>query len=184
MDKMLTEVQKKMLLKFARDVIGEYLSSGKRIDLPEADGILEDECGAFVTLHLRGRLRGCIGNMIGRGPLIETIREMAIASATADPRFHKLDTDELENVDIEISVLSPMKQIKDVNEIEVGRHGILITRGVYQGVLLPQVAVEYGWDRDTFLEHGCNKAGLPVDTWKDKNTKIEIFSADVFGESK
>jgi AmmeMemoRadiSam system protein A len=152
------------------------------VPLPPAEGIFGEECGAFVTLHKKGHRRGCIGNMVGRGPLIETIQEMAISSSTQDPRFHRVTIEEMEEIDIEISVLSPMRRIKDVDEIEVGKHGIIMRRGMYQGVLLPQVATEYGWNRETFLENTCYKAGLPGDAWKDPATVIEIFSAEVFGE--
>jgi len=184
MAKKLTDNERKTLLKLARDTIAQYLKDGSRVPLPDAAGVLGEECGAFVTLHKRGQLRGCIGNMIGRGPLIETIREMAIAAATQDPRFRRVTGEELKEIDIEISVLSPMKRIKDVNEIEVGTHGILMRQGMYQGVLLPQVATEYGWDRETFLTHTCLKAGLPTEAWRDPATSIEIFSAEVFGEKK
>jgi len=182
MEHQLTVDEKRVLLALARDTITQYVTERKRPPLPEADGILGEPCGAFVTIHKRGRLRGCIGNMIGRGPLVELIQEMAIASATQDPRFHPLSREELSEIDIEISVLSPMRKITDVNEIEVGKHGILMSRGMFQGVLLPQVATEYGWDRETFLMHTCLKAGLPEDAWKDPETNIEIFSAQVFGE--
>lgn len=180
----LSKDEKRLLLDLARRTIVQYLTDGKKVPLPEAKGMLLEQCGAFVTLHKKGELRGCIGNMVGRGPLIETIREMAIAAATQDPRFHKVSPKELAEIDIEISVLSPMRRIKDVSEIKVGTHGILMRRGMYQGVLLPQVATEYGWDRDTFLEHTCYKSGLPADAWKDPKTVIEIFSADVFGEKE
>lgn len=180
----LSRDEKRTLLGLARRTIEQYLANGKKVPLPEAVGILLEQCGAFVTLHKKGELRGCIGNMIGRAPLVETIREMAIAAATQDPRFHKVSAQELSEIDIEISVLSPMKRVKDVGEIKVGTHGILMRRGMYQGVLLPQVATEYGWNRDTFLEHTCYKAGLPADAWKDPETVIEIFSAEVFGEKK
>ncbi|MBT3181090.1 MAG: AmmeMemoRadiSam system protein A [Deltaproteobacteria bacterium] len=180
----LTTNEKQILLKLARDTIGKYLADNTRVGLPPSEGILGEECGAFVTLHKRGRLRGCIGNMIGSGPLVETIREMAIAAAVQDSRFNGVTSEELKDVDIEISVLSPMQRIKDISEIEVGKHGILMRRGMYQGVLLPQVATEYGWDRDAFLENTCHKAGLPADAWKDPDTIIEIFSADVFGEKE
>lgn len=180
----LTDGERKALLKLARDTIAQYLKNGLRAPLPEAKGILGEESGAFVTLHKKGQLRGCIGNMIGRGPLVETIQEMAIAAATQDPRFKRVSEDELKDIDIEISVLSPMRRIKDVNEIEVGTHGILMRRGMYQGVLLPQVATEWGWDRDTFLANTCLKAGLPTEAWRDPETVIEIFSAEVFGEKQ
>lgn len=182
MDFQLTNEEKKTLLTLARESIKEYLATGKRATLPKETENLKTECGAFVTLHKKGRLRGCIGNMVGQGPLIETVREMAIAAATGDPRFHRMTAEELSDIDIEISVLSPLKRIHDVSEIKVGTHGILMNRGMYHGVLLPQVATEYGWDRETFLEETCHKAGLPSEAWKDKETSIEIFSAQVFGE--
>lgn len=181
---MLTAEEQKTLLALARETIQRYLEDGARLDLPPAIGVFAEHCGAFVTLHKRGRLRGCIGNMVGRGPLLETIREMAIAAATEDPRFPSVTADELGEIDLEISVLSPMQRIRDVAEIEVGTHGILMRRGMNQGVLLPQVATEWGWDRTEFLRHTCEKAGLPPDAWKDKETSIEIFSAQVFGENK
>ena len=137
-----------------------------------------------MTLRQDGRLRGCIGSFVGTGPLIDTVREMAISASTRDPRFPPLTTAELEEVDLEISVLSPLRQIDDPSEIEVGRHGIFITRGFHSGVLLPQVATEYGWDRETFLEHTCAKAGLPADAWRDPETQIEVFEAQVFGEKE
>jgi len=180
----LSNEEKDKLLKLARKTIEQYLKDGSRAPLPEATGILGEKCGAFVTLHSHGDLRGCIGNMVGQCPLVETIREMAIAAATGDPRFHRVSPDELKEIDIEISVLSPMKRITDVSEIEVGTHGILMRQGLNQGVLLPQVATEYGWDRETFLTHTCLKAGLPTEAWKDPSTAIEIFSAEVFGEKE
>jgi len=180
----LTKEKQKILLKLARDTIALWLKEHKRPPLPEAKGLFGEHCGAFVTLHKKGQLRGCIGNMIGQGPLVETIQEMAIASATQDPRFHSVTLEELAQIDIEISVLSPMRQITDVNEIQVGTHGILMSRGMFHGVLLPQVATEYGWDRTKFLEQTCLKAGLPPNAWQDPQTKIEIFSAQVFGEKK
>ena len=182
MSTLLTAEERATLLTLARETIRRYLEDGSRPDLPAATGVFAEHCGAFVTLHKRGRLRGCIGNMVGRGPLVETIREMAIAAATEDPRFPAVTADELGEIDLEISVLSPMQRIKDVAEIQVGTHGILMRRGMNQGELLPQVATEWRWNRDEILAHTCEKAGLPPDAWKDKDTSIEIFSAQVFGE--
>ncbi len=185
MTQFLTTAERQALLKLARDTIERYLKDGVRVALPAAKGMFGEICGAFVTLHKRGELRGCIGNMVGQGPLVETIQEMAIAAATQDPRFHRgVRPDEMKDIDIEISVLSPLKRIKDVSEIEVGTHGILMRRGLYQGVLLPQVATEWNWDRDEFLRHTCLKAGLPTEAWKEPETVIEIFSAEVFGEKE
>ncbi|MFH0799223.1 MAG: AmmeMemoRadiSam system protein A [Pseudomonadota bacterium] len=180
----LTSTEKKTLLELARTTIARYLADGSKPELPEAKGVLGEICGAFVTLHKRNNLRGCIGNMIGRGPLVETIQDMAIAAATEDPRFPRVKPDELKDIDIEISVLSPMRKIKDVSEIEVGVHGILMRNGFNQGVLLPQVATEWKWNREEFLRNTCLKAGLPTEAWKDSATIIEIFSAEVFGEKQ
>jgi AmmeMemoRadiSam system protein A len=178
----LSDDGKRTLLGVARSTLEHWIREKKRPPLPEAAGSLSAEAGAFVTLHKRGQLRGCIGNMVGTRPLIETVQEMAIAASTDDPRFPRVRAEELNDIDIEISVLSPMKRISDVNEIEVGKHGILLGKGWNRGVLLPQVATEEGWDRETFLEHTCLKAGLPHDAWKEPDTIIEIFSAEVFGE--
>jgi AmmeMemoRadiSam system protein A len=141
---------------------------------------LKENRGAFVTLQKRGQLRGCIGYIEGHGPLHNTIKEMAEAAAFRDPRFSPVKEKELPELDIEISVLTPLKRIKDVNEIQVGTHGIYIKKGWSSGLLLPQVATEYGWDRQTFLEHTCQKAGLPPAGWKEKDAEIYIFSADIF----
>jgi len=184
MDKRPSDEEKKILLKLARNTIVRYLSDGELGKLPEMTGYFNEICGAFVTLHKNGSLRGCIGNMIGHGPLAETIREMAVAASTQDPRFPKVTMDEVEDIDIEISVLSPMHRISDIGEIEVGRHGILMRLGIHQGVLLPQVAVEQGWNREEFLANTCAKAGLPSSSWRDPGISIEIFSADVFGENE
>ncbi len=184
MSQELNSQEQQILLNLARDTINQWVTKQIRPNLPEAKGVLGEHRGAFVTLHKNGQLRGCIGSLIGRAPLVDTIQEMAIAASTSDPRFQPVAKAELEEIDIEISVLSPMRQIKDVSEIEVGEHGILMTRGINSGVLLPQVAKEYGWDRHTFLKHTCQKAALPEDAWQDPKTKIEIFSAQIFGEQK
>jgi AmmeMemoRadiSam system protein A len=182
MEFVLSDSEQKTLLKVARDTLEMWIRECKKPDLPEVEGNLLAETGAFVTLHKKGQLRGCIGNMVGQGPLVETIQNMAIAASTEDPRFNKMVEEELSDIDIEISVLSPMKRIKDTNDIEVGKHGILLGKGWNRGVLLPQVAIEYGWDRETFLRQTCLKAGLAPDDWKDPETIIEIFSAQIFSE--
>jgi len=141
---------------------------------------LKEKRGAFVTVNKGGELRGCIGYIKAYKPLYQTIEEMATQAAFLDPRFDPVTERELPDLEIEISVLTPLKRIRDVEEIEVGKHGILIEKGFHSGLLLPQVATEYGWDRKTFLEHTCFKAGLPKDAWKDEDTVISIFSADIF----
>ena len=176
----LTSEEKVQLLKIARDVVETYCRGGKPPKLEVDSPTLNEPRGAFVTLHKDGKLRGCIGHIRARKPLIETIVEMAEAAAFQDPRFPPVTSEELGQLEYEISVLTPLRRIKDVEEIQVGIHGIYMKRGVSSGLLLPQVAAEWGWDRTTFLEHTCTKAGLPEDAWKDKKTEIYIFSADVF----
>jgi AmmeMemoRadiSam system protein A len=141
---------------------------------------LREKRGAFVTLKKHGELRGCIGHIIGDRPLAETVATMAVAAAFEDPRFPPVKEEELKDLDIEISVLTPLRRINNVEEIQVGLHGIILQQGGHSGLLLPQVATEYGWDRNTFLEYTCRKAGLPPDAWKDERTTIHVFSADVF----
>lgn len=173
--------EKRILLQTAREAIAARLE-GRPPAFPEPTPTLKTRCGAFVTLHERGSLRGCIGFVSAANPLAETVREAAEAAAFQDPRFPPLKPGELEGVHIEISVLSPLRPIASVEEIEVGRHGVLLRRGPRSGLLLPQVATEYGWDRQTFLTHTCYKAGLPGDCWRRPDAHIEIFSAEVFAE--
>lgn len=180
---MLDKAERQKLLQIARNSIKTYLQDDKKPEIKENDPVLLREFGAFVTLHERGELRGCIGNLIGRGPLYLTVRDMAIESATGDPRFPRVQLSELKDIEIEISVLSPMQKIDDVSMIEMGKHGVLIKRGFRSGVYLPQVATETGWSKEEFLSSLCaHKAGLAPDAWKDKNTEIYIFSAEVFSE--
>jgi AmmeMemoRadiSam system protein B/AmmeMemoRadiSam system protein A len=143
-----------------------------------------EKCGVFVTLKKHGELRGCIGLLQGVEPLGEAIQEMAVAAATRDPRFPQVTLDELKEIDIEISVLSPMIPVANLDEIVVGRDGLLLKKGFRSGVLLPQVATEYGWDRDTFLEHLCLKAGLPPGSHKAPDAQLLRFTAEVFGEKE
>lgn len=181
---MLSRKTRRSLLSLARKSIQARLQ-GKSLPpyKPEDSGSTESR-GAFVTLHKRGSLRGCIGYVEAIKPLYQTVQEMAIAAAFQDPRFPPLQPSEFPDIEIEISVMSPLKQIGSVDEIEVGTHGIIIKRGFHQGLLLPQVATEQGWDRETFLQHACLKAGLYGDEWKLTDTEIYIFSAEVFSEQK
>lgn len=175
--------QQDYLLQLARRSIREKLAGG-RIAAPEppAWDAMRQHCGAFVTLKTQGRLRGCIGNISSTEPLYRTIGEMAVAAATHDPRFPPMAPDELDGAHIEISVLTPLEKVDRPEEIHVGVHGLLIRKGRMSGLLLPQVPVEWNWDRETFLEHTCRKAGLPPNAWKEPDTEIFRFSADVFGE--
>jgi AmmeMemoRadiSam system protein A len=176
----LSEQDKKQLHDIARQSIAAGVERKNPPLLKDVHGVLREPRGAFVTLHLGGRLRGCIGLIEAVKPLGETIQEMALAAAFRDPRFPPLTTREFKDIDIEISVLSPLRQIKNVDEIEVGRHGLYICQGSFRGLLLPQVAAEYKWDRDTFLQQTCRKAGLPPTAWQDPRTEIYVFSADIF----
>lgn len=184
MDDLSTD-DKKLLLSIARDAIAKRLGIPFDFSLPkEIPQLLLEKRGAFVTLHINGALRGCIGNFVSDEPLYRLVADMAISSAFSDPRFRPLTPGEFYLIDIEISVLSPLKPIKDVEEIEVGKHGIYIIKDYYRGVLLPQVATQYGWDRYQFLDQTCIKAGMRPGCWKDKNCHILIFSAEIFGEKE
>jgi AmmeMemoRadiSam system protein A len=174
---------RQVLLGAARAAIASRLLHAPA-DAPMGSPVLQTPCGAFVTLKVGGALRGCIGMLTAANPLLETVRQMAVASAFEDPRFPPLGREELPRIRIEISALSPLRRITDVGQIEIGTHGILMRRGYRSGLLLPQVATEQGWDRETFLRHTCRKAGLDGDAWKDPQTEIEIFSAIVFHEER
>jgi hypothetical protein len=181
MKDILDKDEQEFLLRVARQTLEDYLKTGKRPKTKVENAKLLEKRGAFVTLKVDGHLRGCIGYPLPYKPLYETIIEMAIAAATQDYRFSPLTPEELPRTKIEISVLSLPKPIKDIREIEVGKHGIIVSKGLNKGLLLPQVPVEYDWDLETFLRHGCLKAGLDEDEWK-KNVEIEVFSAQVFSE--
>ena len=180
----LSAQDKERLLEIARLAIERAVKGQDASDVDVPPGILGEDRGAFVTINKRGQLRGCIGYIEAVKPLYQTVREMAEAAALHDPRFPSVTADELDELEIEISVLTPLKRVDDVSEIEVGLHGIYIRRGYASGLLLPQVATDYGWDRETFLQHTCMKAGLPTDAWQKKETEIYIFSADIFSESE
>ena len=181
----LNKQQQTGLLNLARKTIADKLGVETDIKLPSfKENIFNEKCGAFVTLHMSGNLRGCIGYIEGIKSIPETVKDMALSSAFKDPRFSSLSREEYKKIDIEISVLSPIEKVNDINDIVVGRDGLIITKGFNRGLLLPQVAVEQGWDRDTFLTHTCYKAGLPGDSWKKKDVLIEKFSAQVFSEKE
>ena len=173
--------QQRFLLKLARDAIRYHLEIGKPPPVSVEEGVLKEERGAFVTLKHGEELRGCIGYPLPQDPLYLTIMEAAVMAATHDNRFPALTLQELPEVRIEISVLTLPYRIANVSEIVVGEHGIIITQGLNRGLLLPQVPVEWGWDLDTYLKHGCLKAGLEEDAWK-KGAEIQVFSAQVFAE--
>jgi AmmeMemoRadiSam system protein A len=176
----LTDQEKKYLHTIARSVIESRASGTPQPSFEPPTSTLQEKRGAFVSLHSKGQLRGCIGYIHPIKPLYQTIQDMAVAAAFQDPRFPPLSAEELGDLEIELSVLTPLREITDITEIEVGKHGLLLMQGASSGLLLPQVATEYGWSRDEFLAHTCMKAGLPKGAWNDKNTKIFVFSADVF----
>ena len=178
----LTDLEKKALLDVVRKTIEARLTGRSLTELHLSSEVLKEKKGAFVTLKKHSHLRGCIGYIEARKPLYETVGEMALAAAFDDPRFPPLKPDELKNITVEISVLSPLKEVKNIDEIEVGINGLYITKGFHSGLLLPQVATEYDWDSLTFLQETCYKAGLQRDAWKDKDAKVYKFSAEVFGE--
>jgi AmmeMemoRadiSam system protein A len=182
MEKELTDEEQRILLRVVRETIERLTESKRPLSYDFENPIFRQNRGAFVTLHKNDKLRGCIGYVKAIKPLLATVIEMAEAAAMRDPRFTPVTGDEVSELDIEISVLSPVREIKDVDEISVGKHGIIIEQGFFSGLLLPQVATEYGWDRRSFLEHTCRKAGLPANAWEDKKTTISIFTAQVFGE--
>lgn len=177
-----TTLQRK-LIQIAKETIDSYIRSRKVPEFSVEEPELLQKAGAFVTIKSHGCLRGCIGHVEGIKPLYETIIEMAIAASTQDPRFSPVTEDELADLQVEISVMAPLRLIEDPEEIQVGVHGILMRRGFRSGLLLPQVATEHEWDRTTFLEQTCRKSGLPTNAWKDSETKIYVFSAQVFHET-
>lgn len=181
---MLTLAQRRTLLNVARQAILAAVCGRPEPDLPTDDEALRRVQGAFVTLHKDGHLRGCIGYIEGVKPLVETVAEMAVSAATGDPRFDPVTCDEMPRIELEISVLSPLQPVSDPSQVEVGRHGLVVSQGMRRGLLLPQVPVEWGWSHDEFLAHTCQKAGLPPDAWRDPQTTLEVFEAEVFGEAE
>lgn len=173
---------KKRLLEIAREAITTHLETGTVPQRDEQDQLLQEERGCFVCVKINGKLRGCIGNFTADKPLHLLVQEMAVSAATRDPRFYPMRREDAGNFELEISVLTPLRKISSIDEIEVGVHGLYIEKNFSRGVLLPQVAVEYGWDRETFLDQTSVKAGMKADAWKE-GTDIFIFSADVFSEA-
>ncbi len=179
MAKKLTAEDKKLLLEFAREAIIASITGARTQPRGVRSGILTETRGCFVCVKINGMLRGCIGNFTSDKPLYQLVQEMAVSAATRDPRFYPMKEEDLKDFDLEISVLSPLQKVSSIEDIQVGTHGLYLEKNFFRGVLLPQVAVEYGWDRDTFLGQTCIKAGLKKDDWKE-GADIYIFSADVF----
>jgi AmmeMemoRadiSam system protein A len=179
----LSEREKKELLELARGTIKKYLADGERPDPPAGRPVFAEKRGVFVTLHRRGELRGCIGYPLPYKPLGEAVVDNAIASAFEDPRFPPVTAAEMPELDIEISVLTVPRKVTSCDQVQVGRDGIIISKGHMRGLLLPQVPVEQGWDLDQYISYGCRKAGLAQDEWK-RGVEIEVFQASVFGEKE
>ncbi len=180
----MNDTQKQTLLKTARETIRAVITRVPLTKPQSDDPELNASCGCFVTLKNKGRLRGCIGQFTSEVPLTQLIVEMAKASATGDPRFlaDPITEDELKKLDIEISVLSPLKQTDDPLSLQLGVDGIYIKKGFATGCFLPQVATETGWSKEEFLSYCCaHKAGLQADAWKDPDTEVYLFTAEVFG---
>ncbi|OGZ35111.1 MAG: hypothetical protein A2V60_02680 [Candidatus Portnoybacteria bacterium RIFCSPHIGHO2_01_FULL_39_19] len=175
--------QQKRLLEIAKQSLESYLKEGKILKFEEDDSLLNKPMGAFVTLKEHGELRGCIGVFEPDIPLYQVVAETVISSAINDPRFMPVTKEELPLLEYKISVLSPLKKVDSYKDVEIGKHGVKIVRGSRSGVFLPQVATENNWDRDTFLSILCTqKAGLSADCWKDEDTDLYVFTAQVFDE--
>lgn len=186
---MLTKDEGDFLLNLARTAIETYILKGQVLEVPEPLSTrLKDNMGVFVTLHEKGELRGCIGYPEPVKPLLNALIEVAIGAATGDPRFAPLNSHELEDIHVEVSVLTSPKLIvtdkpsKYLEEIEIGRDGLIIERGIFRGLLLPQVPVEWGWDKEKFLANTCMKAGMSPDCWLQEGVKIYSFQSQIFNE--
>jgi len=176
--------QRKTLLKIARDTIDAVINQIEPPKPQSDDPELNESCGCFVTLKNQGRLRGCIGQFTAQETLIEVVSAMAKAAAVQDPRFmaSPIGPDELESLEVEISVLSPLERTENPLDLKLGEHGIYIKRGGASGCFLPQVAEEAGWGKEEFLSYCCShKAGLTPDAWKDPATEVYLFTAEIFG---
>jgi AmmeMemoRadiSam system protein A len=178
----LADREKKLLIEVARRALVAAVEFGKVLDGLPSEANLMEPGGAFVSLHRRARLRGCVGQMHSDQPLVQVVCYCARAAALEDPRFDRVRPDELAEIEIELSILSRLEEIAP-ERIEAGRHGLMVSRGGQRGVLLPQVATQFRWPAARFLEETCVKAGFEPDAWKDPGTRIEAFTAEVFAEA-
>ena len=177
---MFSEGDRQTLLRIARDAIVAHVRGGVPPVLKATGGALSQPADAFVTLHRGGELRGCIGRLQAREPVVHVVAHCAVAACSDDPRFPPVTEEELHGLEIELSILGPLEPVANLEDIEVGRHGLVVERELHRGLLLPQVAVEWKWDRRTFVEETCRKAGLPRDAWQAGAT-VSKFEAEVFG---
>jgi MEMO1 family protein len=181
---MVTKEQKQQLMRIARYSIIEAVAGEKQDETEAVEIVLREKRGAFVTIKKHGRLRGCIGYISAVKPLYETVKDVAKSAAVNDYRFGPVTEDELKDLELEISVLTPLEKLNNTRDIIIGKHGLYMKKGLNSGLLLPQVAAEYGWSIEEFLKHTCLKAGLSPDAWKDGSTDIYTFSAEVFDEEE
>jgi AmmeMemoRadiSam system protein A len=178
---MLSAADRTALLAIARRSLDAHVRRA-RLSLPRAEGTLAAPRGAFVSIHAGDDLRGCLGRLGPDAPLAHTVHDLAALVSDSDPRFAPVSVHELARLSIEISVLTPEQPAASIDDVQVGRHGLIVEHGVRRGLLLPQVATEHGWDRTTFVEHTCLKAGLPRDAWRS-GARLFVFEAEVFGEA-
>jgi uncharacterized protein len=183
-DHVLTFDERKELLRIARATLREYLRSGLIPPGKPHRDCLVAPAAVFVTLRVGGELRGCIGSQTEDTPIYRAVQEMAVAAATRDPRFGPVTADELDDIDIQISVLGDHRRCTGADAVSVGVHGVAIEAQGRRGLLLPQVAVESGWDAPTFLARVCAKAGLPEDAWRQPDAVLETFTAQVFQDER
>ncbi|MBN2582097.1 MAG: AmmeMemoRadiSam system protein A [Planctomycetes bacterium] len=184
---MLSHEQRQALMRIARQSVEAAVGGQRPQRVTMDDPQLAEHCGAFVTFKTRGRLRGCIGQFIADRPLYEVVQKMAIAAATEDPRFldDRIQPGEVAALEIEISVLSPLKRTSDPLSLELGKHGIYVRKGYRAGCFLPQVATETGWSKEEFLSQCCGgKAGLAPDAWRDPATEVYLFTAEIIEEDR
>ncbi|HEX5772787.1 MAG TPA: AmmeMemoRadiSam system protein A [Geomobilimonas sp.] len=179
MQSVLTNEEKQLLLEIGREAVVASVTTGTNTPRTVNQANLLAKRGCFVCIKINGSLRGCIGNFTADSPLYQQVQEMAAAAATRDPRFYPMKSPDLNDFQLEISVLSPLQKISSPDTIKVGLHGIYIEKNFSRGVLLPQVAVEQGWDRETFLSQTCLKAGLNENSWME-GAAISVFTAEVF----
>lgn len=178
----LSDVQKVRLLRIAREAVFTWINRTKKPLIQESDPRLLEKQGVFVSLHIGDRLRGCIGTFDPDGPLYEAVVDMSVGAATRDPRFGPMRIHEVPRVEIELSILGPLQPIAP-EDVEVGKHGLLVQKGRRHGTLLPQVATQQGWTREEFLSQVAIKAGMEADDWKDPKTHVLAFEAEVFSET-
>jgi len=187
--KFLSPKEEQTLLRVSRFTLEKWIKekkypSEKDLEDYNITPALKQKAGVFASLHKLGELRGCIGYVTGTTTILRSVIENTVNAASKDPRFPSITEEELDMVDIEISVMTPLVLVSDIETIELGKDGLVVEKGFHKGLLLPQVATEWGWDRQEFLEHTCRKAGLPADSYTKKDLKIFRFQAQVFGEKR